>query len=124
MKTQSILTAFGSILLLAVQSASAGCYSSGDVWPNTESARQFVQDACFNNGGMFTGNYAAGQTKSMCPKSGGKGLLFQVQNMGGGTADLDNQECYNRLTNEIFGCGRGGETVFGGWRYRADPGNC
>lgn len=121
MKTSTILIALGGVLSFGVSSVSAGCYGSGDSWPNTEEARSFVQNACYNNGGMFTGWYAPRQTKSMCPRSGGKslGLLFEVQNLNTGAGfDLGDDDCYQRLTNEIFGCGNGGESTVSGWRFR------
>ncbi|KAK3956155.1 hypothetical protein QBC32DRAFT_331562 [Pseudoneurospora amorphoporcata] len=125
MKTQSILIALGS-MLLAVQDVSAGCYTSGDKWPNKEEARRFVIDACNNQGGMFTGTYSKGQTKAMCPRSNGLGLLFEVQNLtpNEGQSDLNNAECTVRLENEINGCDRGGQSTISGWRFRADPGAC
>lgn len=121
MKTTTILTTLASVLALGVQTASATCYGSGDAWPNQEEARSFVQNACYNNGGMFTGSYAPLQTKAMCPRSGGRqlGLLFEVQNLNTNTGfDLGDDDCYNRLTAEIFGCGNGGESVVAGWRFR------
>lgn len=121
MKTSTILVALSGVLSFGVSSVSAGCYGSGDSWPNTEEARSFVQNACYNNGGMFTGWYAPRQTKSMCPRSGGKslGLLFEVQNLNTGAGfDLGDDDCYQRLTNEIFGCGNGGESTVSGWRFR------
>ncbi|CAD0054602.1 unnamed protein product [Aureobasidium pullulans] len=39
----------------------------GSTFPNRDEALSFVHDACYNNGGMFTGNFAARQSKSMCP---------------------------------------------------------
>lgn len=121
MKTSTILIALGGVLSFGVQSVSANCYGSGDSWPSTEQARAFVQDACYKQGGMFTGNFAPRQTKSMCPRSGSKnlGLLFEVQNLNTNTGfDLGNDDCYQRLTNEIFGCGQGGESTVAGWRFR------
>lgn len=121
MKTSTILVALGGVLSFGVQSVSANCYGSGDSWPNMEQARAFVQDACYKQGGMFTGNFAPRQTKSMCPRSGSKnlGLLFEVQNLNTNTGfDLGNDDCYKRLTNEIFGCGKGGESTVAGWRFR------
>jgi len=119
MKTQSILIALGTILL-AAHDVAATCYRSGDSWPNRDEARRFVIDACNNNGGMFTGGYSRGQTKSMCPRSGGKGLLFEVQNLtpNEGNSDLSNSECTLRLENEINGCEKGGESTVNGWRFR------
>ncbi|KAG5781168.1 hypothetical protein H9Q73_005192 [Fusarium xylarioides] len=74
---------------------------------------------------MFTGGFRPGQTTSMCPRSGGYGLLFEVQNLGNREFDLPDGDCYKHLTDEIFACSHGGEsTINGEWRFRADPGNC
>lgn len=70
---------------------------------------------------MFTGNFEPRQTKSMCPRSGSKslGLLFEVQNLNKNTGfDLGNNDCYDKLTALIFDCGRGGDSVVAGWRFR------
>ena len=121
MKTSTILAALGGVLSFGIQSVTATCYGSGDTWPNTEEARSFVHDACYNQNGMFTGGYAPSQTKSMCPRSGPRslGLVFEVQNLNSQTGfDLGDDDCYTRLTNEIFGCSMGGESRIAGWRFR------
>ncbi|CVK96087.1 hypothetical protein LB506_009116 [Fusarium annulatum] len=124
MKTYTILTALGSILAFNTQAVNAGCYSGGDPWPNKDQAAQFVWDACYGSQGMFSGQFRPGQTKSMCPRSGQVGLVFEVQNQWDQTLDLNNDDCYTRLKNEIYGCDRGGESTVSKWRFRADPGNC
>ncbi|KAG7407257.1 hypothetical protein LZL87_011166 [Fusarium oxysporum] len=52
------------------------------------------------------------------------GLVFEVENQWDQTLDLDNNDCYTRLKNEIYGCDHGGESTISKWRFRADPGNC
>ncbi|KAG4273696.1 hypothetical protein FPRO04_09563 [Fusarium proliferatum] len=104
MKTYTILTALGSILAFNTQA--------------------FVWDACYGSQGMFSGQFRPGQTKSMCPRSVQVGLVFEVQNQWDQTLDLNNDDCYTRLKNEIYGCDRGGESTVSKWRFRADPGNC
>jgi hypothetical protein len=32
--------------------------------------------------------------------------------------DLGNDDCYNRLTDEIFACEHGGDSTISGWRFR------
>ncbi|SMQ53988.1 unnamed protein product [Zymoseptoria tritici ST99CH_1A5] len=123
MKAYTIITA----LAIGVTSVAATCYKSGDFWPNKEEARAFVHDACYNQGGMFTGGWAPLQTKSMCPhaKSNNLGLLFEIENQNTREGfDLKDDDCYNRLTDEIFACEHGGDSSVAGWRVRADPGNC
>ncbi|CAK1360622.1 hypothetical protein CB0940_06643 [Cercospora beticola] len=125
MKTATIFAAIGSIMSLG--GVSGTCYGSGDDWPDKEQARSFVENACKNTNGMFTGYFQPRQTKSMCPRSGSRnlGLLFEVQNLNANAGfDLGDNDCYERLTNEIFGCGKGGESTVAGWRFKADPGAC
>ncbi|KJX93409.1 hypothetical protein TI39_contig4321g00008 [Zymoseptoria brevis] len=123
MKPTSII----ATLAIGVSTVTAGCYGSGDSWPNTEEARVFVREACFNDGGMFTGGWEPLQKKSMCPHAGSNnlGLFFEIENQNSREGfDLNNDDCYNRLTDEIFGCQHGGESSVAGWRVRADPGAC
>lgn len=54
----------------------------------------------------------------MCPRSGQVGLVFEVQNQWDQTLDLNNDDCYTRLKNEIYGCDRGGESTVSKWRFR------
>lgn len=119
MKATKTLAALASILSFTAQGVMATCYGSGDTWRNTETARSFVEHACYANGGMFTGNFNPRQTKSMCPRDGGLGYLFEVQNLNDHQGfDLGNDDCYNRLNNEIFGCSQGGQSTVSGWRFR------
>lgn len=84
-----------------------------------QEARSFVYDACHSNGGMFTGNYAPLQLKAMCPRSGNMGVEFVVQNQNRDTGfDLGDDDCSERLNDEIFGCAHGGESVIAGWYFR------
>ncbi|KAK5137937.1 hypothetical protein LTR08_006706 [Meristemomyces frigidus] len=119
MKCTSMLAALSGLLSVGIQSVGATCYGSGASWPNTEEARTFVHDACYNSGGMFTGYYNSRQTKSMCPKSGNLGLQFVVQNTNTAAGfDLGDDDCYNRLSNEIFGCEHGGASTVSGWYFK------
>jgi hypothetical protein len=119
MKATSILAAIASILSFGIDSASAKCFTSGAKWPNREEARSFVYDACHKNGGMFTGNYAPLQLKSMCPRSGGLGVEFVVQNQNREVGfDLGDDDCSSKLNGEIFNCEHGGEIVVAGWYFR------
>lgn len=114
MKTAAILAA----ILAALSSMLT--FGDGATWPNKEQARAFVYDACHKNGGMFTGNYDPCQLKAMCPRGDNDvGLEFVVQNQNAGQAfDLGDDDCSDRLNNEIFGCEHGGESVVAGWYFR------
>lgn len=119
MKTSSILATIASMLSLGIKQVSAKCYGDGATWPNKEEARNFVYEACHNEGGMFTGNYAPLQLKAMCPRSGNQGVEFVVQNQNRDTSfDLGDDDCSERLNDEIFGCEHGGESVVAGWYFR------
>ncbi|KAK6004632.1 hypothetical protein QM012_008494 [Aureobasidium pullulans] len=125
MKTTTILTTFTGLVAFGTQTATAKCFGSGQFWPNKEEARSFIHDACYKANGMFTGNYDPRQLKAMCPRSGNMGLEFVVQNLNTNTGfDLGDDDCYNRLSNEIFGCDHGGESTISGWFFRARPGTC
>ncbi|KAJ4256020.1 hypothetical protein NW762_009094 [Fusarium torreyae] len=84
--------------------------------------------ACHRKNGMFTGWFAPGQTKAMCPQLSGVGhrkVLFEVQNLNKNTGfDLGDGDCYTRLANEIEGCSDGGSSNVAGWRFRVDPDAC
>lgn len=70
---------------------------------------------------MFTGYYEPRQVKMMCPRSkyNNLGLVFEVQNQNTEVGfDLGDDDCYEALNNEIFGCGQGGESSVAGWRFR------
>ncbi|GAB7359176.1 hypothetical protein MBLNU230_g5243t1 [Neophaeotheca triangularis] len=121
MKISSTLIALAGIASLNADGAMAKCFGSGDAWPSKVEARSWVEFACKGKGGMFTGNFAPGQTKSMCPTSkyGGKKVAFQVQNLNTKTGfDLGDGDCYNRLNSEITKCQYGGETNAAGWRFK------
>ncbi|KNB14820.1 hypothetical protein FOXG_13589 [Fusarium oxysporum f. sp. lycopersici 4287] len=82
MKTSTILTALGGMLAFNAQVVNAGCYTTGDPWPNKDQAAQFVWDACYGSQGMFSGQFRPKQTKSMCPRSGQLGLVFELKTSG------------------------------------------
>lgn len=118
MKTTTVVAILGGMLPFGLQGVRAECFGSGHTWGSTEVARGFVHDACYNFGGMFTGNYDPEQTKSMCPRDGNLGYLFQVQNLNDHEGfDLGDDDCYNRLVDEIFGCSQGGQSTIAGWRF-------
>jgi hypothetical protein len=56
----------------------------------------------------------------MCPRGDGSiGLEFVVLNQITDTSfDLGDDDCSERLNNEIFGCDHGGESVVAGWYFR------
>ncbi|KAK5168794.1 uncharacterized protein LTR77_006103 [Saxophila tyrrhenica] len=128
MKPTTLLAPLG-LLLLHTQTITATCFPYthsrwGQVGRN--SAIDFINFACTQPGGMFTGYYKPRQTKSMCPTDGeGKHLSFQVQNLNDHDGfDLKDEDCVTRLRNEILGCQEGGESSVSGWRFRAEPNGC
>lgn len=119
MKTTTTIAALCSVLAFSIQSVEAGCYTGGKSWPNVEEARSFVDFACRGENGMFTGEFALRQAKSMCPTSRGLGLLFTVRNDNTQEGfDLDENDCITRLENEIYGREHGGESEVAGWFFR------
>jgi hypothetical protein len=71
---------------------------------------------------MFTGNFAQGQTKSMCPSSKFSGNLktkFEVHNQNTNQGlELGDDDCVKHLHNGIDSCNWGGESSYSGWRSR------
>jgi hypothetical protein len=123
MKISSTL-ALAVIAAINAEVATARCFSWGWSFPDKAESREWVNHACRGNGGMFTGNFAPGQKKSMCPQtkySGGMKVKFEVQNLNNNQGfDLGNDDCYNRLVSEINSCNWGGESTVSGWYFRWD----
>jgi hypothetical protein len=113
----SATAALAVIASINAELAMARCYKWG--WGTPTEAKGWVDFACKGNGGMFTGNFNPGQTKSMCPKSGSLGTLFEVQNQNPNQGfDLGDDDCVKRLYSEIDSCHWGGESSYSGWRFR------
>ncbi|KAK3638756.1 hypothetical protein LTR56_012863 [Elasticomyces elasticus] len=130
MKTSTALIALAGVLFSNLQGAIAGCYTTGETWPDGDQQRQAVMDACYDNvfsNGALAGFYGPGETKRACVPSDnypGMGFVYEVQNLNGqegfAIADVD---CYIGVKNEVLGCSKGGEsTTESLWRFRADPG--
>jgi hypothetical protein len=117
----SATVALAALVSINAEVASARCFAWGWSQDNKE-AKAWVDFACRGNGGMFTGNFAPGQTKSMCPKSKYSNLgttKFEVQNQNTNTGfDLGDDDCVKRLYSEIDSCNWGGESSYSGWRFR------
>lgn len=120
MKISTTLTLAG-IAIFNAPGAVASCYGSGNIWLDRGEAQEWVRFACKGNGGMFTGWFAPGQTKKMCPASkwGGQTAGFEVQNLNNNQGfDLGDQDCFDRLWSEISNCLYGGTSTVAGWRFK------
>ncbi|CAI6091337.1 unnamed protein product [Clonostachys chloroleuca] len=77
--------------------------------------------------GPLKGTYRKGHShdRSECYNlSGSKQVKFTVGLTGpnaGDSASLSFEDCLDGLSSEIYNCGKGGDTTYGHWRYRADP---
>jgi hypothetical protein len=112
------LYTFLAIIAPVIVTVQAGCFSGGANWDPTKNAALDIVDRICNGGGV-SGGFGAGQTKNSCQNMRDNARAqFEVQWTGGGGQDLNDDECKTRLKNEINGCGHGGETVTGGWRYK------
>lgn len=63
MKTTITLTTLVALLGVGIDTVSAGCYTSGDVWQDRDAARQHVENACRGydgHQGAFQGKFAPG----------------------------------------------------------------
>ncbi|KAM0235911.1 hypothetical protein ACHAP5_009557 [Fusarium lateritium] len=130
MKSFSTLTTLASLLALNVKYTTAGCFTSGETWPSsdTDSPSYHVERACNGydgNPGAFQGSYKPGEIKQACVQYSSTSLyIFEVQNLSPTqTLDLYGKNCVLRLQNEIKGCDKGGESSIDGWRFKADPNN-
>jgi hypothetical protein len=124
MKFSSTL-AIAALAALNAEIASARCFLVGYGYSSKDEAKGWANDACRNNGGMFTGNYAPGQKKSMCPETkynaqgNARKVKFEVTNLNNNQGfDLGDDDCYKRLVSEIDSCRWGGETTVAGWKFR------
>jgi hypothetical protein len=99
----------------------AGCYSGGQNWiseGNRNSARGAARDLC--NYGVLAGWFnSPGYTKTACANLGnGIRVDFAVGWRGSGGYTLNSGDCEYRLTNEINGCGNGGESTIADWFFK------
>ncbi|KAH6884604.1 hypothetical protein B0T10DRAFT_493468 [Thelonectria olida] len=100
------------------------CFKTGENFGNQ---RDLAQDkARFACNKHFKGNWKKRETVVKCYDLGssGKSVLLTVGLTGpnaGSTRYLDPDECFSGLSSEILNCGKGGDTTYGNWRYRADP---
>ncbi|KAJ4352692.1 hypothetical protein N0V95_004017 [Ascochyta clinopodiicola] len=88
-----------TILVSVVGTAQATCYRSGETWaPDQVQANNALSDVCNN----LSNNFNGGQTKYA----------------SGNALYLNHGDCVLRLSNEINGCSRGGDTTIAGWNFR------
>ncbi|KAF2839476.1 hypothetical protein M501DRAFT_1057744 [Patellaria atrata CBS 101060] len=128
MKTTTVLTTLFALLAAGIDSASASCFTSGEVWQDKGDARYHANRAYRRfdgNQGAFQGFFAPGEAKrAYIQHSNTQKLEFFVQNLNIDAGfDLGDGDYALRLENEINGCDRGGQSDIAGWRFRADPNN-
>jgi hypothetical protein len=111
------------VILASVTGTTANCYSSGQTWIddcNKNALKGAVRDLC--NNGVLSGWFnSRGTTKTACANSPCNGIRgdFSVAWMGGGGGHtLAASDCIYRLTNEIDGCDRGGESTISDWYFK------
>ncbi|KAL2198297.1 hypothetical protein P885DRAFT_75909 [Corynascus similis CBS 632.67] len=99
------------------------CFDSGANFGNQRAtARDRASTAC---NGPLKGKYLKRETRVKCYSiGGGKHVKLTVGLTGPNAPDsrtLGYSECYDGLLSEIMNCGKGGDTTYGRWRFRADP---
>ncbi|RYO77859.1 hypothetical protein DL766_004894 [Monosporascus sp. MC13-8B] len=99
------------------------CFKTGANFGNDQNAAlNAARTAC---NGPLNGKYNKRETRVRCYNlSQSKHVMLTVGLTGrnaGSTRTIGSDECYNGLTKEIINCGKGGDTTYGNWRYRADP---
>lgn len=112
------LSTLAAILLPALGTVQAGCYSSGVRW-NADANQAVSTISTICKSGQIGGFFGAGQTKYFCLNlPNNKKGEFWVQNKGSQGFNLNNDDCILRLNNEVLGCQYGGESVVSGWYFR------
>ncbi|KAK3638751.1 hypothetical protein LTR56_012858 [Elasticomyces elasticus] len=122
MKTSTALIALASVVSFMVPSATAGCYTSGDKYPDTNQAQSYLDGICRD----LATYYQPSEHKNLCRYPGNNfGINLEIQNMNTRNGfSMAYGDCVNGLRNEIVGCSRGGDTTnnVSLWRFRLDPG--
>ncbi|KAH8696989.1 hypothetical protein GQ44DRAFT_665948 [Phaeosphaeriaceae sp. PMI808] len=98
------------------------CFSTGENFGgDRQAALNAAKQACE---GPLKGKYQKRETAVKCYNiADKKHVIFTIGLSGpnaGSTRTLGSDECYNGLASEINSCGKGGDTTYGNWRYRAD----
>ncbi|KAK5675005.1 hypothetical protein LTS10_012417 [Elasticomyces elasticus] len=122
MKTSTALIALAGVVSSIVPVATAGCYTSGDKYPDTNQAQSYLDGICRD----LATYYQSSETKNICRFSGQVGINFEIQNKNSRNGfSLAYGDCINGLRNEIVGCSMGGDTTnnVSLWRFRVDPGS-
>jgi hypothetical protein len=119
--TLTVLVSFLSVGVFA------GCYGDDALsvhWSDRAHVDWAVGEACNGASGAFAGTFGPGETKRFCVNEpdtswGDKRYFFEITNQNTGESfDLDNANCYDRIHDEVWGCGAGGETTTAGWHFR------
>lgn len=104
-------------LLPAVSTVSAACYGSGITWGvHRDAARRAVGAWCAPH--TLSGYFNQGQTKTKCVNTGAQKVNFEVGWRGRGGLTLRDEDCFNRLIDEIVGCDRGGAKTTADWYFK------
>ena len=111
------LTTLFALLAPIIATAQAKCYRSGENWaPDQVQANYLLGELCDS---MY-GNFDRKNVKYRCRNAGSanKKLEFCVENTANNALYLNRDDCVLRLSNEINGCGKGGESTIADWKFR------
>lgn len=106
-----------------VVGVSANCYTSGVLWEeDRDNAAYHAERACRGydgQQGVFQGVFQPNERRHVCVELSGTIYAdFVVQNLNLNQAfDIADDDCVQRLHNEIYGCDFGGITVNADWRF-------
>jgi hypothetical protein len=97
--------------------AKRSCYAGGVGWgSDKDRALELVDDACRD---VFVSSYSGKTEKNKCYQlSAFKKVNFTVRRWHDSTRNLDFAFCKTNLRLEIKGCGAGGQSYRGNWRFR------
>ncbi|KAJ8108143.1 hypothetical protein OPT61_g8377 [Boeremia exigua] len=110
--------------LLLVTASSLGLASAASL-PNDPTLHAMSKRACFQTGASFGDqrSAAADAAKKSMQRPSQRHVQEARGHNAGSTRSIAYAECLDGLSSEIYNCGKGGDTTYGNWRYRADPNN-
>ena len=100
----------------------ADCYGSGADWYDKDEAASIANSACnLQLGGTYGPESTYNGQKASCFNTPNGKIDLVVTHISEGELLLPQDECYDGLQKEIYGCSKGGESSYTNWRYKYAP---
>ncbi|EEU35523.1 uncharacterized protein NECHADRAFT_106590 [Fusarium vanettenii 77-13-4] len=115
MKATAVLVNLFALVVIGIDSVSAGCHGSGDTWQDAGAARSHVKrvyKGYYGNARRFQGTFTPRESRHVYVQhSGTQKFDFIIRNENNGIAlDLGDADYVLRLQNEINACPRGDQS--------------